>query len=207
MTSRKLTLIPLAGLALVALQVGTISEAVAAACPAVTVADDMGIKGKFRQQFSLAEFEKLANCKLTFSENPDIGKLNDRIRGNPKLPALADRLPQEPLVVAPYDSIGTYGGTFDALSNATESGTSDFMSVRHVNLLRYSDDLETIVPNVAKGWEWNDDFTQLTFFLRKGHKWSDGAPFGAEDVKFWYDNLAIDTNVREKPKDYVLVGG
>ncbi len=207
MTSRKLTLIPLAGLALVALQVGTVSEAMAAACPAVTVADDMGIKGKFPQQFALAEFEKLANCKMEFSENPDIGKLNDRIRGNPKLPALADRLPQEPLVVAPYDSIGTYGGTFDALSNATESGTSDFMSVRHVNLLRYSDDLETIVPNVAKGWEWNDDYTQLTFFLRKGMKWSDGAPFGAEDVEFWYENLAIDTKVREKPKDYVLVGG
>jgi len=207
MTSRKFTLLPLAGLALVALQVGTISEAAAAACPAVTVAKDMGIKGKFRQQFSLAEFEKLANCKLTFSENPDIGKLNDRIHGNAKLPALAGRLPQEPVVVAPYDSIGTYGGTFDALSNATESGTSDFMAIRHVNLVRYSDDLETIVPNVAKGWEWNDDFTQLTFFLRKGMKWSDGAPFGAEDVEFWYENLAIDTNVREKPKDYVLVGG
>ncbi len=167
----------------------------------------MGIKGKYRQQFSLAEFEKAGNCKLTFSENPDIGKLNGRIRGNPKLPALADRLPQEPLVVAPYDAIGTYGGTFDALSNATESGTSDFMAVRHVNLVRYSDDLETIVPNGAKGWEWNDDFTQLTFFLRKGHKWSDGAPFGAEDVEFWYENLGIDKNVREKPKDYVLVGG
>ncbi len=28
-------------------------------------------------------------CKLTFSENPDIGKLNGRIRGNPALPPLA----------------------------------------------------------------------------------------------------------------------
>jgi peptide/nickel transport system substrate-binding protein len=136
-----------------------------------------------------------------------MAKLNGKIRGNPKLPPLADRIPQEPLVVVPYDSIGKYGGTFDALSNATESGTSDFMSVRHVNLVRYSDDLETIVPNVAKGWEWNSDFTELTFFLRKGHKWSDGAPFGARDVKFWYDNLAVDPSVREKPKDYVLVGG
>jgi len=60
---------------------------------------------------------------------------------------------------------------------------------------------------IAKGWKWNDDFTQLTFFLRKGHKWSDGSAFGARDVKFWYDNLAIDSKVREKPKDYVLVGG
>ena len=41
----------------------------------------------------------------------------------------------------------------------------------------------------------------------KAHKWSDGAPFGARDVKFWYDNLATDPVIREKPKDYVLVGG
>ena len=196
-----------AGAALMMLQVGIGSEALAATCPAVTVANDMGIKGKYPQQYELAEFQSLANCTMKFSENPDIAKLNGKIFGNPKLPSLADRLPSEPLVVAPYDSIGKYGGTFDMLSNATESGTSDMMAVRHVNLVRYSDDLETIVPNVAKGWEWNNNFTQLTFFLRKGQKWSDGAPFGAEDVEFWYENLAIDTNVREKPKDYALVGG
>lgn len=177
-------------------------------CPAVTVADMMSVPaGAFPEQYELSEFESLANCKLETSENPAIGDLNGRIRGNPALPPLAERLPEEPLVVAPYDSIGKYGGTLDALSNATEAGTSDFLSVRHVNLVRYSDDLQTIVPNVAKGWQWNDDYTQLTFFLRKGHKWSDGQPFTAEDVKFWYDNLALDSKVIEKPKDYVLVAG
>jgi len=180
----------------------------AATCPAVTVGDMMGVgAGAFPQQYELAEFESLGDCTVEFSSNPAMAALNARIRSNGDLPALADRLPSEPLVVAPYSSIGSYGGTFDALSNATESGTSDFMSIRHVNLVRYSDDLQTIVPNVAKGWEWNEDFTQLTFFLREGHKWSDGTPFGARDVKFWYDNLATDSNVREIPKDYVLVAG
>ncbi len=180
----------------------------AAECPAVTVADMKGVAaGQFPQQYELAEFEVAANCKLSFRENPAIKDLNARIQGNPALPPLADRLPAEPLVVAPYDEIGRYGGTLDALSNATEAGTSDFLSIRHVNLVRYSDDLKTIVPNVAKGWEWNEDFTQLTFFLRKGHKWSDGAPFTAEDVKFWYDDLSLDSNVIAKPKDYVLVAG
>jgi peptide/nickel transport system substrate-binding protein len=180
----------------------------AGVCPAVTVADSMGVAaGAFPQQYELAEFQSLGDCTVEFAANPSIDDLNGRIRGNGALPALADRLPSEPLVVAPYDSVGVYGGTMDALSNATEAGTSDFMSTRHVNLVRYSDDLTTIVPNIAKSWEWNDDFTQLTFHLREGHKWSDGAPFTAEDVKFWYDNLATDSNVREKPKDYVLVGG
>jgi len=182
--------------------------AVAGTCPAATVADMAGVaRGAYPQVFELAEYQSLGNCTMEFAANPASEALNARIRGNGPLPPLADRIPSEPLILTPYESIGTYGGTFDALSNATEAGTSDFMSVRHVNLVRYSDDLQTIVPNVAKGWEWNADFTQLTFFLRKGHKWSDGAPFGARDVKFWYDNLAVDSNVREKPKDYVLVAG
>ncbi len=177
-------------------------------CPAVTVADMMGVgAGAFPQQYELSEIQTAANCTMTFQENPAISDLNGKIQGNPDLPPLAERLPEEPLVVAPYEMIGKYGGTLDALSNATEAGTSDFLSTRHVNLVRYSDDLQTIVPMVAKGWEWNADFTQLTFFLRKGHKWSDGAPFTSEDVKFWYDNLALDSKVIEKPKDYVLVGG
>lgn len=185
-----------------------VGSAQAAECPAVTVADSMGVAaGKYPQQYELSEFQSLANCTLTFSGNPDAAALNSRIRGNPELPSLAERIPQEPLVVAPYDEIGKYGGTFDVLSNATEAGTSDFLSVRHVNLVRYSDDLATVVPNVAKDWDWNDDFTQLTFFLRKGHKWSDGAPFTAEDVKYWYDNLALNPDVIKKPKDYVLVAG
>jgi peptide/nickel transport system substrate-binding protein len=179
-----------------------------AACPQVTVADAMGVAaGANPQQYDLAEFQSAASCEMTFSQNPAIGDLNAMIRGNGALPAVADRLPAEPLVMVPYDGIGQYGGQLDALSNATESGTSDFLSVRHVNLFRYSDDLQTVVPNVAKSWEWNEDFTQLTVHLRKGHKWSDGAPFTSADVVFWYDNLMMDTNVIAEAKGYALAGG
>ncbi|MEX0349603.1 MAG: ABC transporter substrate-binding protein [Paracoccaceae bacterium] len=177
-------------------------------CAGITVADMQGVApGAFPQQYELAEFEAAAGCTMEFSTNPEIEALNGRIQGNGDLPPLADRLPKEPLVIVPYESVGKYGGELDALSNATEAGTSDFLSTRHVNLVRYADDLQTIVPNIAKSWEWNDDYTQLTFHLREGHKWSDGAPFTSADVKFWYDNLALDPNVIEKPKDYVLVGG
>lgn len=194
----------LTGVALYALT----AVAQAADCPAVTVKDMMGAAaGAYPQQYELAEFQKAANCTLTFKANPDIAALNGKIRGNPKLPPLAERIPAEPLVVAPYDAIGKYGGTMDFITNASEAGTAGLLSVRHVNLVRYSDDLQTIVPMVAKGWKWNDDYTQLTFFLRKGHKWSDGAPFTSADVKYWYDNLALNPDVMKKFKDYVLVAG
>lgn len=179
-----------------------------AACPAITMADMGGVApGAFPQQYELAEFEAAAGCTMEFSGNPEAASLNAEIQGNPDLPPLAERIPEEPLVVVPYDSVGKYGGTLNALSNATEAGTSDFLSIRHVNLVRYSDDLNTIVPNVAKGWEWNSDFTELTFFLRKGHKWSDGSPFTSADIKFWYDNLMFDSRIQENPRAYALVAG
>ncbi len=54
MIYRKLGLVPLAGLALMMMQAGAGTEALAAPCPAVTVAKDLGIKGKYPQPYDLA---------------------------------------------------------------------------------------------------------------------------------------------------------
>ena len=176
-------------------------------CPAITVADMKGVSpGAYPQQYEKDEFETAAGCSMSFSSNPDIAALNAQIKGNPDcrrwpIESLLNRLLLF-LMTALANTV-----VLDVLSNATEAGTSDFLSVRHVNFVRFSDDLQTIVPNIAKGWKWNDDFTQLTFFLRKGHKWSDGAPFTSADVKFYHDNLMMDTNIFETPKDYITVGG
>ncbi|WP_346909823.1 ABC transporter substrate-binding protein [uncultured Roseibium sp.] len=178
-----------------------------AACPAVTVADMKGLTSDYPEQFELAEFEEKGTCKLAFAENPSIADLNKKILGNKDLPALAERLPAEPLVVAPYDKVGHYGGVITGISKGTESGTSDLLSVRHVNFVRYSDDLQTVVPNVAKGWSWNDDFTVLTINLREGHKWSDGEPFTAEDVAFWYNDMILNPDVYEKTPGRWLFAG
>lgn len=193
----------LSGVALIALPAAAYAN-----CPAVTLDDMQGIApGEYPQQYELSAFQDAAGCAMEFSTNPDIDALNAQIKGNPELPPLSERIPAEPLVVVPYDSVGEYGGELNVLSNATEAGTSDFLSVRHVSLMRYSDDLQTLVPNVAKSWEWNDDFTQLTIKLREGHKWSDGEPFTSADIVFYHDNLMLDENIFETPKDYITVAG
>src|SRR5271166_6036611 len=49
--------------------------------------------------------------------------------------------------------------------------------------------LQTIVPDLATSWSWNEEGTELTFTLRHGVKWHDGQPFTAADVKCTWDLL------------------
>ena len=43
--------------------------------------------------------------------------------------------------------------------------------------------LESIVPDLATGWSWNEDGTELTLALHQGVTWHDGKPFTAKDVQ------------------------
>src|SRR6266446_2393850 len=62
------------------------------------------------------------------------------------------------------------------------------------NLAMYRQDgaqnsLKSIVADLATGWSWNEEGTELTFPLRQGVKWHDGQPFTAKDVKCTWDLL------------------
>ena len=50
--------------------------------------------------------------------------------------------------------------------------------------------LATIVPELATGWTWSEDGTDLTFALRDGVKWHDGKPFTSADVKCTWDMVS-----------------
>ena len=49
--------------------------------------------------------------------------------------------------------------------------------------------LQSVVPDLATGWSWSEDGTQLTLPLHEGVKWHDGRPFTANDVKCTWDLL------------------
>src|SRR6266436_8211702 len=62
------------------------------------------------------------------------------------------------------------------------------------NLVMYKQDepqnsLKSIEPDLATGWTWSEDGTELTFKLRDGVKWHDGKPFTSADVKCTFDLL------------------
>ena len=79
------------------------------------------------------------------------------------------------------------------LEEATNSTEIPMMGVFN-NLVLYQQDVpqnsfQSIVPDLATDWSWNEDGTELTFRLREGVKWHDGQPFTANDVKCTWDLL------------------
>lgn len=109
------------------------------------------------------------------------------------LPPVDERLPEEPLV-HPVAEIGKYGGTLRR--GFTGPGDhNNYTRLSYDALVRFSPDGAEVIPHIAKGWESNEDFSVWRVFLREGMKWSDGAPFTADDILFWYEHILLNTDL------------
>src|SRR6266487_1637475 len=88
---------------------------------------------------------------------------------------------------------------FDSPASVSLHEESTFAALRPMmgvfnNLVMYKQDVaqnspQSIVPDLAASWSWNEEGTELTFPLRQGVKWHDGKPFTASDVKCTWDML------------------
>lgn len=112
------------------------------------------------------------------------------------IPALAERLPKEPMVVEPIE-VGVYGGTARVGDISTNLGGYDikYATGGPVHLLRYTPDLAATEPNVASGIDVSEDQTTYTIHLRPGMKWSDGKPVTAADMMFMYEDILLNTEI------------
>src|SRR6516225_9506353 len=77
------------------------------------------------------------------------------------------------------------------LEEATYSTVVPMMGVFN-NLVMYDqhvpqNSMQSIVPDLATSWSWNEEGTELSFKLRQDVKWHDGKPFTAADVKCTFD--------------------
>ncbi len=111
-----------------------------------------------------------------------------------KLPPVEERLPKNPLIVPVTDSIGQYGGVW----RRGFLGPSDYNGyVRIVDdaLVRFSPDGTKVEPKVAESVTSSADFKTWTVKLREGAKWSDGTPFTADDIMFWYNDVLLNKDL------------
>lgn len=172
------------------------------------------------QSMSSLEYELLGRGELwtykaldSYNEAPFLADLV----AEGKLPPVADRLPSEPLVhltEAMSDGIGEYGGVFRHVIGGRPEGWN-WLAGQHqgwggINMAMQeclvrvgplwqvkAEDQSGPLPNLATSWEWNDDNTQLTLDLIDAN-WSDGDPFDAEDVRFWWEDNVQDENVASR---------
>ncbi len=68
-----------------------------------------------------------------------------------ELPSVEGRLPEEPLIVNPYERIGKYGGELTVSSLTKNTGTAEINTMRQANIVRFSDDFKTVVTCSCKG--------------------------------------------------------
>jgi len=152
--------------------------------------------------YELKDYETLTGKKLEFHEAPML-----RVKvATGELPPVEERLPEEPVVVKPLGNVGQYGGALRVAAQSPVSGV-DSAHTRIQHLLRLAPDLSTVMPDIAKGWDFSEDLKTLTVYLRKGLKWSDGASFTAEDIMFWYEDVLLNDEITPAKPWYWNVGG
>lgn len=125
-----------------------------------------------------------------------------------KLPSVEKRLPvpSDIYVVKPVEEIGQYGGTWRMVD--TGPGMGQWLMANAVEpLIRWRPDLKGYQAGLAKSWEYSDDGKTCTIHLRKGVKWSDGQPFTADDIMFWWEDLILNKDYPEDPPRWAWKGG
>jgi len=139
-----------------------------------------------------------------FAESPMLTELVDA----GSLPPLAERLPEEPLVVQPIE-IGRYGGTIRVGDMSTDLGGYDigYVTGGPNHFLRYNPDLTATEPNIARSVDVSDDNTTYTIYLRRGMKWSDGEPLTSADMMFTYEDILLNEELTPAPYTGFRPGG
>ncbi len=95
--------------------------------------------------------------------------------------------PAEPLVVSDIAEPGQVGGEIRTLIGRGKDAKL-FVVYGYARLVGYDRDLE-LAPDILKQVEVEEG-RAFTFTLRRGHKWSDGEPFTAEDFRFFWEDVA-----------------
>ena len=133
--------------------------------------------------------------------------LVDQVKAG-KLPPVDKRLPQKPLVVPLGEggtSVGHYGGTLNTLAGRSRD-TRLFTIYGYARLVGYDRHLN-IVPDILESIDVKEGRI-FTMQLRKGHRWSDGHSFTAEDFRYYWEDVANNKELSPSgpPRDLMVDG-
>jgi len=87
---------------------------------------------------------------------------------------------------------------------ASDSASHDIAGLIFNGLVKYHTDL-SVIGDLAESWDISKDGLVITFHLKKGVKWADGAPFTADDVKFGYETIINEKIPSAYKEDFLQV--
>jgi peptide/nickel transport system substrate-binding protein len=96
--------------------------------------------------------------------------------------------------------------TFNPLV-AADSASDAVDRLLHAGLVNIDWKTEEPGPGLAESWFVAPDEKTWTFNLRRGVRWSDGAPFNADDVVFTWNELMYDRNINHFTYELFRIGG
>ncbi|MEO0863538.1 MAG: ABC transporter substrate-binding protein [Pseudomonadota bacterium] len=118
-----------------------------------------------------------------------------------------DRIPDEPLIVdlkAKGRSFGQQGGTLRTMVTRTKD-VRQMVVYGYARLVGYDHEYN-LVPDILRDFEVAEGRI-FTLHLRKGHRWSDGAPFTSADFEYWWKHVAQNRELAPNgPPEIMRVG-
>jgi peptide/nickel transport system substrate-binding protein len=129
-----------------------------------------------------SSIENYSNAHIAYHEAPMLSK---RVEAG-TLPPIQERLPKNPFV-RKVETIGKYGGTL--YDDAESQGGRFFLDGALTVAPQETDnDGKNIMPHICEKVEHNADYSEFTFYIREGLRWSDGVEFTADDIIWWWEN-------------------
>ena len=124
------------------------------------------------------------------------------------LPPVDKRIPDAPSIVKHFsgaDGAGNPGGEVNIL--VTSARDTRLMTLYSNSRLIVYDDQFKLQPDILESYEAKDN-REFTLKLRAGHKWSDGKPFTTDDFRFFWEDVANDSELSPSgPSVELLVDG
>ena len=174
-----------------------------AAAATTAGADMVLVAGRYPWPRSWLETPTASQLGITaFSEAPLLAEM---VAGG-ELPPVEARLPDDPLVIAPFSEVGQYGGTL-RVARLSPGDWGDMYRGQHAFMFRPDPTSNLIIPYLAKGIEVADDNRVVTIFYREGARWSDGEPFTVHDTMWVYEHTMQDPKIRNFNRGQFTLGG
>jgi len=124
------------------------------------------------------------------------------------LPPVDKRIPQPPLVVTRFaggDGPGKHGGQLNTLIASARD--TRLMTIYSYTRLIVYDDKFKLHPDILESFDVKEG-REFTLKLRAGHKWSDGHPFTTDDFRFFWEDIANNSDLSPSgPSVELLVDG